>query len=100
MHGEVQGPVGESQREVLEMVHRSYDMTRHTRSGSQQTAALTDEFVDDYAIVGPPSLVVQRLHEVAALGVGKVIVVGASPGSDRQEAAVAAAAMGDVLAAM
>jgi len=34
---------------------------------------------------------------VAELGVGKVVVVGVSPGSDADEAAVASAAMESVL---
>ena len=99
MHGQVQGPVRGDQGDVLRAVHDVYDMTRHTRSSSQQAAVLTDAFIDSYAIVGPPSHVVDRLHELAELGFGKVIVAGASPGSDADDAAVASATMAGVLSA-
>jgi 5,10-methylenetetrahydromethanopterin reductase len=79
MHGQVQGPVTDDQRDVLRAVHEAYDMRRHTRADSQQATVLTDDFIDSYAIVGTPSHVVDRLREVAELGVGKVVVVGVSP---------------------
>jgi 5,10-methylenetetrahydromethanopterin reductase len=99
MHGTVNGPASDEQREVLEAVHRAYDMNHHTQTGSQQTTVITDSFVDGYAAVGPPPRVIDRLQEIAELGVTKAIVVGVSPGSDHGEADEAAAAMGEVLAA-
>jgi 5,10-methylenetetrahydromethanopterin reductase len=74
-------------------------MRPHTRADSQQATVLSDDFIDSYAIVGRPSHVVDRLHEVAELGVGKVVVVGVSPGSDADEAAIASTAMARVLGA-
>jgi 5,10-methylenetetrahydromethanopterin reductase len=97
MHGEVNGPVTAEQREVLGDLQRGYDMNRHTRSSSQQAGVLTDAFIDGFAVVGPPSRVVERLQEIAELGVRKVIIVGVSPGSDRDNAATATAAMTEVL---
>ena len=101
MHGDVAGPVDEMQRDVLERVHSSYDMTRHTRADSAQAQTLTPEFVDGYAIVGPADQCVARLLRLAQLGLGKVIVIGSSPGADVEQARVAAALMeNDVLPAM
>jgi 5,10-methylenetetrahydromethanopterin reductase len=97
MHGHVHGPATEMQKEVLEAIHAWYDMTRHTRSNSQQARAVTDHFVDDFAVIGPPSRVQERLQEIAELGIRKVVVVGVSPGSDPDEAASAGAAMAEVL---
>lgn len=98
MHGDVTGPVDDEQRRVLLAIRESYDMNRHTHSAAQQAAAVTDEFVDRYAIVGESSRVVDRLHEVASMGVRKAVVIGVSPGSDRTAAAEADAAMAQVLA--
>jgi 5,10-methylenetetrahydromethanopterin reductase len=97
MHGEVNGPVTAEQREVLGDLRRGYDMNRHTQASSQQASVLTDAFVDGFAVVGPPSRVVERLHEIAELGIDKVIVVGVSPGSQADEAAAATVAMTEVL---
>lgn len=89
MDGRITGKVSSAQREVLEGVHRAYDMRRHTRVGAQQTAALTPEFVDRYAIVGDGTRCVERLREIASLGIDKFIVVGATAGADRTRAKAA-----------
>jgi 5,10-methylenetetrahydromethanopterin reductase len=87
MHGKIAGPVADKQRRVLNDLHDRYDMKHHTQSGSPQTKTLTPEFIDRYAIVGPAKHCVTSLRELAALGVTRVIVIGPSAGSDREEAA-------------
>lgn len=86
MHGKLSGPVGDEQRQVLNDLHDRYDMKHHTESGSPQTRSLTPEFIDRYAIVGPPRQCESRLRELAALGVARIVVIGPSAGSDRDEA--------------
>lgn len=86
MHGQTSGPVTAEQRGVLEDLRERYDMKHHTQSGSAQTRSLTPEFIDAYAIVGPPTSCVQRLQELAGLGLERVVVIGPSAGSDRQQA--------------
>jgi 5,10-methylenetetrahydromethanopterin reductase len=68
MSGKVVGPVGKTQRRVYEAIGRSYDMNRHGGHGAQ-VGALTDEFIDNYAIVGPPGRCVERILELAELGI-------------------------------
>lgn len=100
MHGTVHGPADESQRELMERLRASYDMKSHTRTDSDQTRALTPEFIDHYSIVGPATHCVARLQELESLGLSKVIVIGPSLGSDRNQAAESYAEMvGDVLPA-
>jgi len=89
MHGEVRGPVTDDQRAVFGAVHRAYDANRHTQAGTAQSEVMSDEFVDGYAVVGPAGACVDRLEEIAELGVDKVVVIGVSPGSDREDARVA-----------
>jgi 5,10-methylenetetrahydromethanopterin reductase len=91
MHGEVAGPVGDAEREVLERIHATYDMRQHTRTDSAQARTLTPEFVDRFAIVGPPDVCRARLDQLSRLGLDKVIVIGASPGSDLEQARRASA---------
>jgi 5,10-methylenetetrahydromethanopterin reductase len=86
MHGKQSGPVAESQRRVLDDLHARYDMKHHTQAGSPQTQSLTPEFIDEYAIVGPPAHCVDRLRELSTLGVERIIVIGPSAGSDRDHA--------------
>ena len=87
MHGEVIGPVSESQRKVMGDLHSNYDMKSHTRSDSQQAAVLTPEFVDSYAIVGGPDACVERIRALNELGLDKLIFVGATMGGNREIAA-------------
>jgi 5,10-methylenetetrahydromethanopterin reductase len=89
MHGKVNGPTDAAQREVMERLHSAYDMQKHTRNDSDQAATLTPEFIDRYSIVGPADHCVQRLKALEAIGIGKVIVIGASAGSAREQVAVA-----------
>ena len=86
MHGEIVGPVTEPQAEIMRRLHDDYDMRSHTRGDSAQAALLSDEFVDSYAIVGPPDRCVERLRALVALGLDKLVVVGATMGADREAA--------------
>jgi 5,10-methylenetetrahydromethanopterin reductase len=71
--GTVVGPVTDAQRRVYEAIGRTYDMNQHGGLGDQ-VGALTDDFVDAYAIVGPPSRCVERVLELAELGIDAVML--------------------------
>ena len=83
MHGEVVGPVSDTQREVMNELHEKYDMKSHTRADSQQASVLTPDFVDSYAIVGNPEVCIERVRTLEALGLDKLIFVGATMGTNR-----------------
>lgn len=90
MYGEIAGPADERQADVFHKLHDSYDMNAHGREGGQQTAALTDEFIDDYAIVGSPQHCAARIGALLDLGIDKFAVTGpnfASPSPPAREAA-------------
>lgn len=91
MHGEVVGPATEEQRRTLETIHRSYDMLHHAQAGSAQAGVLTNEFAEEFGIIGPPGYCIDRFRQLMALGVERFIVVGPSQGADRNEAARARA---------
>lgn len=97
MHGEVVGPATDEQREVLQRLHDRYDMRSHTRTDSSQAAVLSDGFVDRYAVTGPPERCVERLEELARLGLDKVVVIGPTAGADRHAAAESAALLQDAV---
>lgn len=87
MHGRATGPVSAAQREVLESVHRAYDMNRHTMAAAPQAQQLTDAFASSYAVIGPAGECVERLRALTALGVERLVVIGPSLDADREQAA-------------
>jgi 5,10-methylenetetrahydromethanopterin reductase len=76
MHGTISGPVDESQTQVLNALHDSYDMNKHTRGDSRQAAMLTPEFIDRYAVVGTADEVLTKLAALKAIGIDKLAVSG------------------------
>jgi 5,10-methylenetetrahydromethanopterin reductase len=87
MHGKAVGPVSEAERRVLEGVHDAYDMNQHARVGSQQASLIGDDFADQFAILGDADHCITRLRELIDLGLDRLVIVGASIGADRAEAA-------------
>ena len=47
-----------------------YDYNEHGRAGNTHTDFVPDEIVERFCLIGPPELHVERLQELAALGVG------------------------------
>jgi 5,10-methylenetetrahydromethanopterin reductase len=88
MHGKANGPVSTGDRAVLEALRSNYDMRAHTRGDSRQAGTLTDDFVDRFAIVGPPERCIDRLRSLQALGLDKVAISGGTRGADADDAAV------------
>ena len=58
-------------QEVLTAVHESYDVSNHS-----STATLPVEFVDRYAIVGPPEECIRRIQQVIDLGIERLVLFG------------------------
>lgn len=83
MHGSVTGPAEEGSRVALEAVHEAYDMNQHFTHGSPQSRGLPPDVVDEFGIAGPPEYCVQRLQELAGLGLTKLILMGGGMGMDR-----------------
>jgi 5,10-methylenetetrahydromethanopterin reductase len=88
MHGKASGPVSSGDRDVLEKLRGNYDMKAHTRGDSRQAGTLTDDFVDRFAIVGPPERCIERLRALEALGLDKVAISGGTRGASAEDAAV------------
>jgi len=86
MHGATAGPLFEGGTETLLRLRDRYDMRLHTRADSPQAAALDPRFVDRFGIVGPAPACVERLLELASLGIERFVVVGPSLGVDRDAA--------------
>jgi 5,10-methylenetetrahydromethanopterin reductase len=79
LHGRVVGPAKDSDRNVFSSVHDAYDMERHSQASSPQASRIPSEFAEKFAILGPPAYCVERLREVLALGIERLVIVGGSP---------------------
>jgi 5,10-methylenetetrahydromethanopterin reductase len=85
--GRIVGPVTDAQHAVYEAIGRTYDMTHHGGEGSQ-VDALTDEFIDTFAIVGPPSVCVERILELHEIGIDHFMLsppLGDASEADRRD---------------
>ncbi|HEX6419339.1 MAG TPA: LLM class flavin-dependent oxidoreductase [Acidimicrobiales bacterium] len=73
-------------RAVVAEVGRRYDSTRHLVNTADHTAPLAPGFVERFAVVGDPDRCTERLRALAALGVERLVVTGATLGADREQA--------------
>jgi 5,10-methylenetetrahydromethanopterin reductase len=89
MHGTPTGPVDATMNDVLTGVHAAYDMRAHTRAGAAQTGALTEQFADRFAVLGPPAECVSRLQALLDLGLDRLVIIGPSIGADREQSGIA-----------
>ena len=87
MHGAAVGPTTDEEKRVMEGIHDAYDMTRHSRAGSPQAGVISSEFAREFGIFGTPAYCIERLQELLALGLQRLVVVGSSAGADPAEAA-------------
>ena len=74
---------------IVAEVGRSYDSNQHLRNDATHTAALTGEFIDRFAVTGPPKRVIDRLQQLAALGIDRFVVTGPGFGADRDDTRLA-----------
>jgi 5,10-methylenetetrahydromethanopterin reductase len=90
MPGSTGAGLAEADRAVVAEVGRRYDSYQHLRNRAGHTEALPPDFVDRFAIVGPPDRCVERLTGLAGLGLERFVVTGTTFGADRDDARLAA----------
>ena len=76
MHTSVLEALAPADRQVAERLRSSYDLASHATSGARHEAALDDDFVDRFGVVGPSAHVAERLAELVALGLDHLVIVG------------------------
>jgi 5,10-methylenetetrahydromethanopterin reductase len=86
MPGSTGAGLAEADRAVVADVGRRYDSNEHLSNAAAHTGALEPEFVDRFAVVGPPSACADRLVDLAGLGIERFVVTGASFGANRDDA--------------
>jgi 5,10-methylenetetrahydromethanopterin reductase len=63
-------------RKVADDLVSNYDLHSHAASGARHEAALTDDFVDRFGIVGPSDHVAERLVDLVRLGLDHLVIAG------------------------
>lgn len=66
----------EGDRAVAESLASSYELSSHSATGARHAAAITDEFVDRFGVVGPSERVAERFARLAALGLDHFVIAG------------------------
>jgi 5,10-methylenetetrahydromethanopterin reductase len=90
MPGSTGAGLAEADRAVVAEVGRRYDSNHHLSNAADHTAPLEPRFVDRFAVVGPPEVCVDRLRELAGLGLDRFVITGASFRADPEHARTAA----------
>jgi 5,10-methylenetetrahydromethanopterin reductase len=92
------GPQTENDAANFAALRSSYDMTKHDHVISHDKlkgAQLDWDFVQRFAIVGPPAHCIERLLDLAALGIERFVVVG--PGFHPEASASGRSLFADVV---
>ncbi len=69
---------------VFENLHRDYDRANHTLARARHAQTLDDAFLDRFAAIGTVAEVRSRFEEMAAAGIERFVVTGASLDADRE----------------
>lgn len=77
----------ETARTAEDLGREHYDMKDHTRTGVAHTAGIGDDFVDWFAVAGPPEAGRRRFGGLRALGLDFCYVAPGSTGMPRDLAA-------------
>jgi 5,10-methylenetetrahydromethanopterin reductase len=80
------GAPGGADLDTERAVATAYEQEHHGLASAPQTTLLGDDFVNDFAVVGSAAHCVQRLQELAGIGLHHIVVVGPSRDADPGEA--------------
>jgi 5,10-methylenetetrahydromethanopterin reductase len=85
LKGDAMQSLAPESRSVVEQISAQYDMSQHGHQEGKHTALLTDAFLESFAIAGPSSYCIERLQELLALGLERLVIVGPGLGTDPDE---------------
>jgi 5,10-methylenetetrahydromethanopterin reductase len=78
IQGAAAGPQSDNDQENFAAIRKGYDMTQHGGLSHDKIrgTTLTWDFVQRFAIVGPPDHCIERLLQLASLGIERFVIVG------------------------
>ena len=89
MPGSTGAGLADGDQAIVAEVGRRYDSNQHFSNTAAHTDPLAPEFVDRFAVVGSPDRCIDRLTELAGLGLERFVLTGATFGADRDAARTA-----------
>jgi 5,10-methylenetetrahydromethanopterin reductase len=89
MPGSTGAGLDERDREIVAEVGRRYDSNRHLFNAAPHAGAMDDEFVSRFGVVGDVSACAERLLDLSALGLDRLVITGPSIDADREQARLA-----------
>ncbi len=89
MPGSTGAGLAEQDRAAVAEVGRRYDSNLHLRNDAEHAHVLDDNFIDRFAIVGPPDVCVNRIRQLSEMGLERFVVAGAGFGAGSTEARTA-----------
>lgn len=69
-------------RDGIRRLAADFDESRHGQSSARAARELSDEFIDRFAVCGPPAEVAERLAALHELGLERIVVVPGSVDAD------------------
>ena len=82
MHGKPTGPQTDDSIKSLEHLYNDFDLRDQASSSTAQALGMTQNFIDNYAIVGTADTCVAQLRQISDLGIQKLITVGFADAAD------------------
>jgi 5,10-methylenetetrahydromethanopterin reductase len=76
MHGKPTGPQTNDSIKSLEHLYNDFDLRDQASPSSAQAQSMSQDFINNYAVVGTADSCVTRLQQIIELGISKVIAVG------------------------
>jgi 5,10-methylenetetrahydromethanopterin reductase len=61
---------------VIKALAAHYDNSRHGRADATHVALLEDDFIERFAVVGPPERCIEKLSSLIGLGLDRLLIVG------------------------
>jgi len=89
MHGKPTGPQTDESIKSLEHLYNDFDLRDQASSSSAQAQGMSQDFIDNYAIVGTAATCSERLQHISDLGIHKVIAVGFADQREDQNSIIA-----------
>jgi len=95
MPGSTGAGVAEEDRARFAELGRRYDSNVHLMNRADHTSVVDDDLVEKFAVIGPPDECIERLLGLAALGLERFVITGATLDADREAGRVAAGLVRD-----
>jgi 5,10-methylenetetrahydromethanopterin reductase len=79
IQGEATGPMTNRDAVNFAAIRKGYDMTKHGKTGPHGKLVgteITPDFVERFAIVGPPDHCIERLLQLIGFGIERFVIVG------------------------